>query len=342
MKKPILVTVISVFFSLSMAGASFAAVSHKVKNGDNLYTIAKKHQVSVESLKTNNGLKTHNLKLGQTIVIEKDQKESVKKSVTKTTKNVRVARNIKNVRVARSGHTRHKQVEVVPEETQNDGEFIEYKVKKGDTVDRVAVKFGIDKDDIVESNNNLGKSLSPGRVLLIPRSAETEKEDDYVDLSVWTQKTWKSREERYMLVKVAKSFMGAPYRYGGDSVRGLDCSAFVKKIYDIFDVQLPRSARDQYKVGPKIPKEDLAVGDLVFFRTKRFVKYATHVGIYIGDGNFIHSSSAHDKIGVRVDSLNSDFYAKTFLGATRVKKSSEDNQEALKNSNIPFDYNYNS
>ena len=70
------------------------------------------------------------------------------------------------------------------------------------------------------------------------------------------------------------------------------------------------------------------MGDLVFFRTKRYAKYPTHVGIYIGEGNFIHSSSGHARIGVKVDSLQTDFYNKTFIGATRVKKSPEENSEA--------------
>ena len=125
-----------------------------------------------------------------------------------------------------------------------------------------------------------------------------------------------------MLVKVAKSFMGAPYKYGGTTVKGLDCSAYVKKIYEIFDVQLPRSARDQFQVGSKIRREELAVGDLVFFKTKRYVKYPTHVGIYIGDGNFIHSSSGHGRIGVKIDALSSDYYSNVFTGATRIKDGS--------------------
>ena len=127
-----------------------------------------------------------------------------------------------------------------------------------------------------------------------------------------------------MLVKVAKSFMGAPYKYGGESVRGLDCSAFVKKIYDIFDIQLPRSAREQFKTGLKISRDELAIGDLVFFKTKRYIKYPTHVGIFIGDGNFIHSSSGHKKIGVKIDSLSSDFYTRTFIGAIRVKQPADE------------------
>jgi peptidoglycan DL-endopeptidase LytE len=320
MKKTIPTILTSLCFLLLASVPSFSAVSLKVRPGDNLYTIAKKHHVSVEKLKSVNGLKTHNLKLGQKLVIQKDRKDSLRK----------FAKN-----------SRHTPAPMIAEETENDGEFLEYRTIRGDTVEKVAVKFGVEKDDILESNSSLGKKLSPGRVLLIPRVPDTDKDkdDDYVELSNKIVKSWKNHEERYMLVKVAKSFMGAPYRYGGESVRGLDCSAFVKKIYDIFDVQLPRSARDQFRAGPKVQKEELTVGDLVFFRTKRYAKYPTHVGIYIGDGNFIHSSSGHCKIGVKIDSLQSDFYSKTFLGGTRVKKSPDENPEITKNpTDVPSNY----
>ena len=83
------------------------------------------------------------------------------------------------------------------------------------------MKFGIERDDILESNNNLSRRLSPGKVLLIPRTEDSEPGDDIVDLPTRALKPWKTDEERYMLVKVAKSFMGAPYRLGGESVRGL-------------------------------------------------------------------------------------------------------------------------
>jgi peptidoglycan DL-endopeptidase LytE len=310
MTRILFILLTSLCFAGVASAPAFSAVAHKVKSGDNLYTIAKKYHVSVDKLKNSNNLRTQNLKLGQKLVIDPDHKSRAKSSA----KNSRKMRNTPEV--------------IVSEEADNDGEFIEYKVQKGDTVEKVAMKFGIEKDDIVESNSNLKRRLSPGRVLLIPRIVESEAGEEVIDFSGGTMKPWRTTEEKFMLVKVAKSFMGAPYRYGGNSVRGLDCSAFVKKIYDIFDVQLPRSARDQFKTGPKVSRDQLAVGDLVFFRTKRYAKYPTHVGIYIGEGNFIHSSSGHARIGVKVDSLQTDFYNKTFIGATRVKKSPEENSEA--------------
>jgi peptidoglycan DL-endopeptidase LytE len=324
MKRTLFILLTSLCFAFVVSLPAFSAVAHRVKSGDNLYNIAKKYHVSVDKLKSTNSLRNKNLKLGQKIVIEPDHKTKVRSS----------AKNNRKIRNAPEA--------VISEEAETDGEFIEYRVKRGDTVDKVALKFGVEKDDIIESNSNVNRRLSPGRVLLIPKIAEPEAGEEIVDFSGGTQKPWKTSEEKFMLVKVAKSFMGAPYRYGGDSVRGLDCSAFVKKIYDIFDVQLPRSARDQYKTGPKVSRDQLAVGDLVFFRTKRFAKYPTHVGIYIGEGNFIHSSSGHARIGVKIDSLQTDFYNKTFIGATRVKKSPEENSELTSFPEIPLNNSINS
>ena len=306
MKKTVFAFVVIVFFALISADLAFSAnVTHKVKSGDNLYTVAKKYHVSVDQLKNLNNLSSTKLKLGQILVVKKERDTVAAPSVN---------------RVPEADLTA----------VENDGEFIEYRPKKGDTIDKIASKFNIDKEDILESNNISGKKLP--KVVLIPKIIEVDDSEELIELSKKPLKPWRSNDEKYMLVKVAKGFMGAPYKYGGETVRGLDCSAFVKKIYDIFDVQLPRSAREQFLVGYKITKDELAVGDLVFFKTKRYVKYPTHVGIYIGDGNFIHSSSNRSKIGVKVDALSSDFYSKSFVGATRVKKLPDDTAESPKNS----------
>ena len=89
-------------------------------------------------------------------------------------------------------------------------------------------------------------------------------------------------------------------------------------MYEIFGVQLPRCAREQFYAGPRVNKEELLTGDLVFFKTKRCAKYPTHVGIYIGNGNFIHASSLL-KRGVKVDRLSDGYFMRTYTGAVRVK-----------------------
>ncbi len=103
------------------------------------------------------------------------------------------------------------------------------------------------------------------------------------------------------------------------SLRGLDCSAFVKKIYQLFDISLPRTAREQAQVGVNVAKDDLVEGDLVFFNTRRSFG---HVGIYIGNSKFVHASSG-DRV-VKIDSLNEPYYNKRFAAAVRLKSLDEE------------------
>ena len=300
------------------ATGSAAQVKHKVRQGENLYSIEKKYHVPVNQLKSQNNLNSTKLSLGQTLVIKED--------TVKTTNN-------------KSRGKKGKEQEPVIQETreqdpENDNEYIEYKTKKGDTIDKIAALFNVSKDDLMESNDfgkMKKKQLPAGKIVLIPKIVD-EGEEEVVALprSNKPLKPWRDGDEKYTLVRAAKEFIGAPYKYGGSSVKGLDCSAYVRKIYSIFDVDLPRSAREQYGVGSQVTKDDLAVGDLVFFRTKRYVKYPTHVGIYIGEGNFIHSSSGHGRIGVKIDCLSSDYYSKAYIGAVRVKSNAADQESQEK------------
>ncbi len=196
--------------------------------------------------------------------------------------------------------------------------YIRHRVRKGETLKKIASAYGVKVEEIKFINGLSERKLVPGMIILIPSAENDPDEEEVVDITQFSYGKWKDPEERYRLVKVAKSFVGAPYKLGGSTVRGLDCSAFVRKIFEIFDVDLPRTAREQYKVGRRIEKEELAVGDLVFFKTRPGRDYPTHVGIYIGNGNFIHASS-YQKRGVRIDSLEAPFYRRTYVGAVRVK-----------------------
>ncbi len=212
--------------------------------------------------------------------------------------------------------------EETPTGTNDGDEYMEYRVKQGDTLEKLAERFNIDKEEITELNRVAGRRLMPGAIVYIPKTDEEADGEQPVALVERPLKPWKSQEEQGILVKVAESFSGAPYRFGGDSVRGLDCSAFVKKMYGIFEVQLPRCAREQFYAGPRISKENLLTGDLVFFKTKRHAKEPTHVGIYIGDGKFIHASSLFGR-GVKVDRLSEAYFMRTYTGAVRVKAAPE-------------------
>ena len=122
---------------------------------------------------------------------------------------------------------------------------------------------------------------------------------------------------RAELIREIVNLLGIRYRYGGtDATRGLDCSAFTGTIYSrALGVRLPRSSNQQFGVGRNVKREELKVGDLVFFKTRRRRGPVSHVGIYVGEELFAHASTKH---GVIISSLEHPFYHKTFVGAKRV------------------------
>ena len=123
--------------------------------------------------------------------------------------------------------------------------------------------------------------------------------------------------DKQKLLEDAKYFKGGKYVWGGTTPQGFDCSGYVQYLYKKHNINLPRTAWAQSKKGLSVAKSDLQKGDLLFFLTdkKRGIP-VTHVGIYIGDGNFIHAASK--KKGIIISSLTHGPYAKTFVLAKRV------------------------
>jgi probable lipoprotein NlpC len=112
-----------------------------------------------------------------------------------------------------------------------------------------------------------------------------------------------------------RDWRGTPYRYGGMSRNGVDCSAFVMMTFrDKFNLELPRDTRKQAEVGTKIDKDELLPGDLVFFKTGSGDN-GLHVGIYDTDNAFIHASTSQ---GVVRSSLNNVYWRKNFWQARRI------------------------
>ena len=114
---------------------------------------------------------------------------------------------------------------------------------------------------------------------------------------------------------VAKSLLGTDYQYGASGPSQYDCSGFTKYVFSKQGINLPRTSRDQAKVGQFVPARELQKGDLVFFSSKKTSKVA-HVGIYLGRGEFIHASSSKDQ--VTISNLNSNYYSKHFKWGRRV------------------------
>ncbi|BAK74469.1 MAG: NlpC/P60 family protein [Arcobacter sp.] len=105
---------------------------------------------------------------------------------------------------------------------------------------------------------------------------------------------------------------GVRYKLGGESKKGIDCSAFIQKAFkEKFDLEMPRTTLLQAKVGKEIKKNELEIGDLVFFKTGK----SKHVGIYIDNGKFMHAST---KIGVTISDLDNDYFSKNYWKAQRI------------------------
>ncbi|MGC9977220.1 MAG: NlpC/P60 family protein [Syntrophales bacterium] len=289
------------------------AKEYKVRRGDSIAKISKKFGVTQQALMEANGLTSDALQPRQVLIIPDTGKKKIAKS---------------------------KKV------TSHGTEY--YVVKKGDTLKGIARKTGHPVSEISRLNHVNANSLKTGQKLVLARHGpvkevsavktdgadESAEDDDFVgddDNVVMNNDTaeiekdsdsssellgkWDSPSERSLFIRVAKGFLGAPYRLGGSSVRGLDCSAFVKKIYEFFDVSLPRTAREQAHVGQRVSRDELKEGDLVFFNTRR--AYG-HVGIYIGNNEFVHASAGRER-RVRIDTLDKPYYDKRFVKAVRIK-----------------------
>lgn len=121
--------------------------------------------------------------------------------------------------------------------------------------------------------------------------------------------------EGYTLRSTALALRGAPYRTGGTTPNGFDCSGFVQYVYGRHGVTMPRETREQFRIGRSIRRDELAAGDLVFFST--VAPGASHVGIAIDREQFVHAPSTRGV--VRVERLSADYWNRRFVGARRLR-----------------------
>jgi peptidoglycan DL-endopeptidase LytE len=258
---------------------------HVVRNGDTLLSISKRYSVSSNELREMNNLRTKKLKVGQKLVVK----------------------------------------QAAPKD---------YTVKRGDTVWNIAKRFNLDPDELKDINCLETDSLKPNQRILLAEETETKELKTYdailsqahIEKEIENISGSKEISELVLqdrLTLFAKKLLNIPYRFGGNSLFGIDCSAYVKKVYSLIGVDLPRSAREQFHEGMSVEGEQLSIGDLVFFRT--YASFPSHVGIYLGNNLFIHASSRSKK--VTIDSLDTPYYLKRFIGAKRlldVKEVKED------------------
>jgi cell wall-associated NlpC family hydrolase len=291
-----------------LASPSFAeTVSHTVRKGDNLYYLSKRYGTTVEAIMTASGLGSIRLDIGQMLTIPardsfvpRVSRGGVAKTTAKTTK------------------ARPKANSLEPGMTLDT-----YRVRRGDNLWQIARRNGMSVGELKEINGLTSSRLDIGQRLHIVVPDEQEPEPIWSGDEIPTEESLAKEtgadseipEKVERLVLTAKRMLNTPYRWGGSSLkRGVDCSAYVQKVFGYMDFTLPRTAREQYLVGSSIDRGELTVGDLVFFKT--YAKFPSHVGIYLGENLFIHASSRSGR--VVIDSLETAYYAKRFIGGKRL------------------------
>lgn len=300
--------VLLAIFLLTFPSLALAAKTHVVKKNDNLSSLSKKYHVSVREIKSSNNMVNSHLKPGGKLIIPK-----------------------KNVASASDRSAAHKSKSPT------------YKVHKGDTLKTVAKRTGIPVAELKRLNGVTDKSLKPGRCIVLRNSAPVEHtitknvrryslrnaeissneeyertiaelNDSYPEKPVDLEKDLEmTTDASKRLKKSAFSFLGARYRFGGNSRTSLDCSSFVQQVFRELKINLPRTAREQYVTGEPVTSYDLQKGDLLFFRT--YASFPSHVGIYLGENKMIHASSRDRK--VVISSMNTAYYRSRFIGAKR-------------------------
>lgn len=126
------------------------------------------------------------------------------------------------------------------------------------------------------------------------------------------------RASKSRLLRVVNSYQGVPYKWGGTTRQGMDCSALTRAVYrETYGLELPRTSKQMYGLGRNIRKSDLKPGDLVFFTNTYSGAGVSHVGIYIGEGRFAHASVSQ---GGTITPLAHPYFDLRYAGARRIKR----------------------
>lgn len=316
-------------FSLVISAQAWADKAYVIKKGDSLYSISKKFKIEIDSIKKANKIVSDKLMPGAKLIIpsaESNIKESIHEDTVLTAgKNPSAASSsYKDSTEVKSteDNSEYKTIKQSSDETKPRT----YTVKKGDNLWSIAKNFSISVKELKKLNNIKSNKLKPTQKLLLEpwvlqadvktpaiKASESDFAEKIKTLSDSPEFQTTTLRERLSLF--AQNMLGIPYKFGSNTFMGIDCSAFVQKAFGLVGIPLPRTAREQFDIGEPVDKEALFVGDLVFFKT--YASFPSHVGIYLGNNLFIHASRFARK--VTIDSLDTPYYLKRFIGAKRIQ-----------------------
>lgn len=265
----------------STPAQTVAANTYKVVSGDNLSKIAARHNITLAQLKDWNGLKSDLIHPGLVLKVS----AAVKNSVTEVKPNYQTA-----------PQTGSSQAASKPVQAST------YKVVSGDTLGRIAQKHGTTVANIKKWNNLTSDLILIGQTLHLEAKASSAPVVEAKPSAPILSK------ETATVIQVAKSTVGTKYAWGGSTPSGFDCSGFIYYVFNQSGKKISRLSTDGY-YDRSYYVNTPEIGDLVFFENT-YRRGISHMGIYVGDGKFIHAGSD----GVEIASLSNSYWKSKFNG----------------------------
>lgn len=291
--------IIILIIPIILLSSSVAAQTiHKVRSGDTLWSIARKHHTTPKAIAKANSISENAvLAVGKALVIPGRSKATRRGGVTRQYNRVSYVRHSTNRLVQTSSSA------VILREKPNPSSRKIRNIPEGTTL------------KLLYCCGNWAKvAMADGVCGFVYRALLARKAGSSSD-NATASLADDSSTVTSKLVQTALACRGIRYSRGGTSRGGFDCSGFTRYVFAKYGVSLPHSSAAQARMGTPVPRSELRPGDLVFFQTNR--RGISHVGIYIGDNRFVHAAT--HRRGVTVDSLSSSYYASRYRGARRVK-----------------------
>ena len=302
------------------AHATTKTIKHTVKSGESLYTIAKKNHTTIDTLCQVNHIKRDKvLKVGQAIKIPVKGTKSVQKHVKKSTYTVKKGDTL--IGLAKRYHTTVSAIREANGLSKKD--MLKYGQKLTlPVVKKTPHSIHLAKKRVRDQEKKLARTLISQRHIAPKKEKKRQQAHRYSLSDIVFGSNHKKEHtlsaKSQKIIELAKKKLGKRYVWGAVGQRNtFDCSGLTSYVCKANGIHIPRRAIEQSKYGKYVSRSELKPGDLVFFDTsKRRRGYVNHVGIYIGNGKFIHASSAKKK--VVITSLNKPFYSQRFKGGRRV------------------------